>query len=112
MIPAADPVLADLLEDYCQQLGSHLGDRLLQVILFGSYARGEARADSDVDVAVVLDRIDDHKERVWPMGLAGDVSVDHGLVIVPIVLSKSELEFLRCREELLAQNIDREGIVL
>ena len=30
------------------------GDRLARVILYGSYARGDARPDSDVDVLVVL----------------------------------------------------------
>ena len=30
------------------------GDRLVSVILYGSYARGEATEDSDIDVAVVL----------------------------------------------------------
>jgi predicted nucleotidyltransferase len=29
-----------------------------QVILFGSYAKGTAREDSDIDVAVVFERID------------------------------------------------------
>jgi predicted nucleotidyltransferase len=31
------------------------GDRLLGVVLFGSYARGEAGTDSDVDLLVVVD---------------------------------------------------------
>lgn len=34
----------------------------VQVILFGSYARGEAGRDSDVDLLVVLDRFDDRRE--------------------------------------------------
>ena len=65
-----------------------------------------------MDVAVVLDRVDSHAERVFPMALAGDLTIHHALVIVPIVLSKQELEFLREREELLAENLDREGIAI
>lgn len=34
-----------------------------QVILFGSQARGDAGADSDVDLLVVFDRLDDRRER-------------------------------------------------
>jgi predicted nucleotidyltransferase len=78
--------------------------------LFGSYARGQARADSDVDVAVVLDRIEDISERILPMEIAGDLIVEQGLVITPIVLSKDEMAFLRKREDLLADNLEREGI--
>jgi hypothetical protein len=46
------------------------------------------------------------------MQLAGDLTITHGLVIIPIVLSKQELDFLREREELLAENLDREGIAI
>jgi predicted nucleotidyltransferase len=31
-----------------------LGDRLEQILLFGSQARGEARPDSDIDILVVV----------------------------------------------------------
>ena len=33
-----------------------------QVILFGSHARGDAGADSDVDLLVVLDHVDDARK--------------------------------------------------
>ena len=54
-------------------VASFYGSRLRRVLLFGSFARGEAGADSDVDLLVVLDRVDDYwKERerlidlTWP----------------------------------------------
>ncbi len=90
----------------------HLGERVVRLTLFGSYARGEARTDSDVDVAVVLDRIDRHADRTLPMELAADLILEHGLVITPLVLSVSELELLHKREDLLAENLDREGIAI
>jgi hypothetical protein len=46
------------------------------------------------------------------MELAGDLLVEHGMVILPIVLSAGELEMLRRREDLLAHNLDVEGIAL
>ncbi len=110
MLPSDNPALSRLLAEYHERLSAKLGKRLVELKLFGSYARGAARADSDVDVAVVLDRVDTHAERVFPMELAGELTITHGLVIVPIVLSKAELDFLRSREELLAENLDREGI--
>lgn len=43
--------LLDTFVDLIQQI---FGDRLMSVVLFGSVARGTARADSDVDLLVIL----------------------------------------------------------
>ncbi len=42
--------LFEILREVKERLRDILGDELVEVILFGSYARGEAREDSDVDV--------------------------------------------------------------
>ena len=54
-LPASTPphVRAALVEAKAR-LEALYGDRLARVILYGSYARGDARPDSDVDVLVVL----------------------------------------------------------
>jgi predicted nucleotidyltransferase len=103
------PALAAVLDEFRRQLIEHLGERLVGLTLFGSHARGEAGPDSDVDVAVVLDRIDSHSERIWPMQLS---AAFEGLLLVPIVLSRSELDLLRAREDILAESLDRDGIAL
>jgi predicted nucleotidyltransferase len=50
MRKAADPVMAR----FRAALAAAYGARLERVVLFGSRARGDARADSDYDVAVFL----------------------------------------------------------
>jgi uncharacterized protein len=107
-----NPAVQALLAEYRRRLAERLGERLVQLVLFGSHARSEARSDSDVDVAVVLDRIDGHADRVLPMYLAGDLIVEHGLALTPLVLSVSELQLLRKREDLLAANLDQDGIAV
>jgi predicted nucleotidyltransferase len=42
-----------------QKLKLAYGDRLSDVVLFGSWVRGEAHEESDVDLLVVLDQLDD-----------------------------------------------------
>jgi predicted nucleotidyltransferase len=48
----------DKLKNILMQLRSHFeqlyGDRLTQMVLYGSQARGDAHPDSDIDVLVVL----------------------------------------------------------
>lgn len=111
-LSALPPAIRTLLAVYRGRLEDSLGARLVELRLFGSYARGEARAESDVDVAVVLDRIDGLAERTLPMEIAGELTVEYGLVLAPIVLSQAELTFLHEREDLLAENLDREGIAV
>jgi predicted nucleotidyltransferase len=87
-----------LLEKFRDQLKQHFGARLQSVILFGSQARGDAGPDSDVDVAVVL--------------ADGARRLIDGPLLMPIVLSRSELDHLRAREDMLAQSLDREGVAV
>jgi len=44
----------EVLKDIRARLEAKHGDRLRGVVLYGSEARGEARADSDIDVLVLL----------------------------------------------------------
>ena len=50
--------MSEKLKAILAALRSHFeeiyGDRLVKMVLFGSQARGEADADSDIDVLVVL----------------------------------------------------------
>lgn len=43
-----------ILKRFRAELDKVYGDRLVRVVLFGSRARGDARPDSDYDVAVFL----------------------------------------------------------
>jgi uncharacterized protein len=54
-IPQADP----LLRCFRAALAQIYGERLERVVLFGSRARGEARPDSDYDLAVFLNALPD-----------------------------------------------------
>ena len=75
---AADPVL----HRFRTELAALYGDRLERVVLFGSRARGEARVDSDYDVAVFLQGLKDRwqeVDRIVP--LVTDIIDDTGAVI-------------------------------
>jgi Uncharacterised protein family (UPF0158)/Nucleotidyltransferase domain len=44
--------------DVAEDLRGLYGDRLREVLLFGSWARGDAHPESDIDLLIVLDRLD------------------------------------------------------
>ena len=79
-----------------------------KLILFGSRARGEAREDSDYDVAVVVRDLTDRR-RVHR--ILSDLAYDHvlsGFFIRPIPLSPDALS-PRGRPTELAEDIMRDG---
>jgi predicted nucleotidyltransferase len=69
MQPADDPIL----KRFRAALDEMYGKRLERVVLFGSRARGDAREDSDYDVAVFLKDLTDR----WPeLDRLADLSTD------------------------------------
>lgn len=52
----ADPIV---LAKFRAALNALYGNRIERVVLYGSRARGDARQDSDYDVAVFLENLDD-----------------------------------------------------
>ena len=51
----------EIAREVARDLRGMYGDRLRTVLLFGSWARGDAHPESDIDMLVVLDRV----ESVW-----------------------------------------------
>jgi predicted nucleotidyltransferase len=99
------------LEAYAVRLRAIFGKRLREIRLFGSYARGEAHEDSDIDVLVLVDGLTDLEIGV----VAGEVApilIETGLPIAPLPMSTERLENLRRAERLLARDLDEEGIPL
>lgn len=80
MSPIPIDELLKILREVKEKLEEILGDDLVEVILFGSYARGEAREDSDVDVLVVVKKLPDREEE-WEIGeLMTDLVLRYGVV--------------------------------
>ncbi|MBI3010874.1 MAG: nucleotidyltransferase domain-containing protein [Candidatus Omnitrophica bacterium] len=80
-----------LLDELKAGLKQTYGDRLKGVCLFGSYARDEADPESDVDVLVVLDRIDHYAAEVERTGELGSaLSLKYGVSISKVFLRDSD----------------------
>lgn len=75
---AADPDEGlRIAREAARRLKNAYGDRLLDVVLFGSWVHGQPHEESDVDLIVVLNRIDDRAgERDRIVDVLFDLEVD------------------------------------
>ena len=105
--------LSPLLEDLVQRLASQLkilyGTRYRGLVLFGSYARGEADSGSDIDLLLLLDgpvAPDREIVRIEPIKCA--LALEAGITLS--VLPDRRDDFER-GERLFLRNARREGIL-
>ena len=91
-------------------LSAEYQGRLDQVILFGSQARQQATADSDIDVLIVLhDPVDPSEELRRTSQFIAELCLENDLLISRIFLPRSRFD---AENSPLLRNICREGIVL
>jgi predicted nucleotidyltransferase len=84
---AIAPILAELKAG----LQAIYGERLRGVILFGSYARGEAQPDSDIDVAVVLEDYRSVFEETMRTGALTDrLSLDNATLVTLLYVNRAD----------------------
>ena len=80
------------------------------LILYGSYARGDNRSDSDLDLLILLDRdkiaYEDHKKISSPLY---SIELETGILISPNFYSKNKWGK---RVTPFFENVSREGILL
>lgn len=83
--------------------------RLVAFRVFGSRARGDADEDSDMDVFMEVERIDEEIKRKI-QEVAWEVGFEHLLHISPLVFTRHELEETPLRSSFIVQNIVEEGV--
>ena len=102
-----------LIEQYVSEIRKIYGTHLRQIILYGSYARGDYGADSDIDIMILLD-IPDVEIKAYGQNLSYmtyDFNLENDLDIKPI--AKNEAHFRKWRVNYpFYANIEKEGVVL
>ncbi len=99
-----------ILQELKVRLQELYGERLKGLYLFGSYARGDARDDSDIDVAMVLD---DFERELLEIEYSGDVvddlSLERACLIAAIPVRERDL---LAGSEMFLRNVKREGVAV
>lgn len=105
----AEPIM-EILQELKKELQNRYGDQLKSVMLFGSYARGDQKSGSDIDIAIILK---DFSHACTEIERTGDIvsslslKFDTLISLVPI----KENDWLK-RKTSLISNIKRDGVAV
>lgn len=99
-----------ILNEVKRRLKKIYGKRLKKVILYGSYARGDADDGSDIDLIILLENMDEpvtemekFSESIWKL----DLKYDTVISVIPI-----EENVFKKRRLPVILNAKREGITI
>ena len=103
----------DIILEFSNEVKRIFGSKLKKVILYGSYARGNYKADSDIDIMILTTFTDEEIENVENViyDLAFDFQMRY-LVDINVII-KNEEQFNYWLGALpFYDNVQREGIIL
>ncbi len=97
-----------------QELKEKLSESLpeVEIILYGSKARDDSEAFSDIDVLVLLDREVNNSLEEEIFSIAYEIELEHDVVFGILVESKVFWNFDLAHAMPIHWNIDREGIMI
>ncbi|MCL2363213.1 MAG: nucleotidyltransferase domain-containing protein [Defluviitaleaceae bacterium] len=107
------PSLISVTEVLRRNTQSLMGDKLRKIILYGSYARGDFREFSDLDIMVLADVSEaekkEYQHRMYDM--TSDLGLEHD-IIVSMILNDENLFMSRLPISPFYRNVLSEGVEL
>ena len=106
-----DKDLLDILLDVKKEIRQIFGNKLRQLVLYGSYARNESAPESDIDIMIMVDESEDglRKYRYLIADVMGELTIKYGKLI-----SLTEVPYNRYMDYLevlpFYKNISEEGV--
>lgn len=105
--------IQDILQLFVKQVRQILGKSLKQIIVYGSYARGDYKENSDIDIMILTElpeeRIRDIEEGIYD--LVFDIQMEYLVDISVIVKNIDQFEYWLGALPFY-DNVRREGIVI
>ncbi len=100
--------IREILKEFREEIEKLYSKRLRSIILYGSWARGDATEESDIDVLVVLEgEVIPGKEIDRMIDIITEINLKHGVLIA--VYPVSEEDYSTINSPLLI-NVRREGV--
>lgn len=101
------------IKEFVYGINNLLKNRVKKVILYGSYARGDYRKNSDIDIMILTDlsenEIVEIRTQVWD--LAYDIGLENDIIISSLLKNISDFNYWLDTLPFY-MNIQKEGVIL
>jgi predicted nucleotidyltransferase len=99
------------LQSFIQRLQDELGQQIVQIILFGSKARGNSAADSDVDV-LILAKNEDRQLQKAISKISSQIDLDYDILLNSLLIAEKRWTQMSKERFSLCRNVERDGVLL
>ena len=106
-------VIDNIINNFTNKVRELLGDRVKKIILYGSYARGDYKQSSDIDIMILTDlnfeEIEKYRDEI--SDIAFDIELESGIVISPVI---KNIDRYNERVNIVPffKNVQKEGVAL
>lgn len=105
--------LSEILKEMLVAYQAVYGEALVEILLYGSYARGDFEEDSDVDIVAIVKgsriHLQEQLKKIWEV--SSDLEIDYETIISPTVIPHDEFEKYK-NDIPYYRNIRNEGVCI
>lgn len=105
----------DVIQYFVKGVNEILGNRVKKVILYGSYARGDFKKGSDIDIMILTDLQDEeliqYRDKVWDFAYDVEWENNFDITLSPLVKNIDRFNYW-LNAMPFYMNVQKEGVVL
>lgn len=105
----------NIICEFTKKVREILGDRLKKIILYGSYARGDFKKNSDIDIMILTDLKDDeiaeYRNKIWSYAFEIEYNNNFDVTLSPLIKNIDKFDYL-ANDLPFYINVEKEGVIL
>lgn len=107
--------ISNIIDEFVKGVNEILKNRVKKIILYGSYARGDYRENSDIDIMILTDltndEIDIYRQKIYDYAYDIEEKNDFDIWLSPLVKNIDKFNYW-LEAMPFYMNVQKEGVVL